>query len=53
MSKRKKGSKESRKGRCPQCGSEVNPEDECCDCGKLLLLDEKYDAYADKMNCEI
>ena len=29
---------------CPQCGSEVNPDDEFCKCGKLLLFDEDYDA---------
>jgi hypothetical protein len=33
---------------CPQCGSEVDAEDEFCDCGKLLLLDEDYDAIADE-----
>ena len=33
---------------CPQCGSEVTLEDEFCECGKLLLLDENYDAIADE-----
>jgi hypothetical protein len=33
---------------CPQCGAEVDPNDEFCNCGKLLLLDEDYDAIADE-----
>lgn len=33
---------------CPQCGSEVALDDEFCECGKLLLLDEDYDAIADE-----
>jgi hypothetical protein len=33
---------------CPQCGSEVSPEEEFCECGKLLLLDEDYDAITDE-----
>lgn len=39
--------------RCPQCGSEVETDDESClQCGKLLLIDEDYDAYANEMNEE-
>ena len=44
--KTKKGTKP--KKFCPQCGSEVDPDDEFCECGKLLLLDEDYDAIADE-----
>ena len=37
---------------CPQCGAEVSPSDEFCECGKLLLIDENYDAIADEMDDE-
>ena len=47
MSKKSEKSK-PKKYYCPQCGSEVDPDDEFCECGKLLLLDEDYDAYADE-----
>jgi len=34
---------------CPRCGSEVDQDDEfCLECGKLLLLDEDYDAVSDE-----
>lgn len=40
--------KKAEKLYCPQCGAEVSPSDEfCSECGKLLLLNENYDAYAD------
>ena len=48
MSKRTKKKSKPTKLYCPQCGAEVNPNDEFCDCGKLLLLDEDYDAIADE-----
>jgi len=39
--------------KCPQCGSEVSLEDEfCSECGKLLLLDEAYDAISDEQDEE-
>lgn len=39
--------------KCPRCGSEAREEDEFCDvCGKLLLVKEAYDAYADEMDEE-
>jgi len=48
----KKKSK-SKKLHCPQCGSEVDPSDEfCLECGKLLLLDEAYDAISDEQDLE-
>ncbi len=38
---------------CPKCGAEVSPTDEfCLECGKLLLVSEAYDAYADMSNEE-
>ncbi len=37
---------------CPQCGAEVQPCDEFCECGKLLLVSEDYDAYADEQDEE-
>ena len=52
-SRAKKPKKEKPKLLCPQCGSEVDPSDEfCLECGKLLLLDEDYDAYADAQDLE-
>jgi len=39
--------------RCPQCNAEVSPSDEfCSECGKLLLLDENYDAVSDEQEEE-
>ena len=39
--------------RCPRCGSEVELGDESClQCGKLLIIAEDYDAYADEMDEE-
>jgi predicted amidophosphoribosyltransferase len=46
--KKSKKKAESKKYYCPQCGAEVDPSDEFCECGKLLLLDENYDAIADE-----
>jgi len=37
---------------CPQCGSEVDSDDEFCICGRLLLLDEDYDAASDEQDLE-
>jgi predicted amidophosphoribosyltransferase len=48
LSKKPKKKIEPKKLYCPQCGSEVSPEDEFCECGKLLLLDEDYDAITDE-----
>jgi len=51
VKKRKKKTKKEEKPKllCPQCGSEVEQDDEfCVACGKLLLLDEDYDAIADE-----
>ena len=45
-------SKKPKKLYCPQCGSEVDPSDEFCECGKLLLLDESYDGYADAQDLD-
>lgn len=39
---------------CPQCGAEVTPAEEfCSQCGKLLELDENYDAISDEMDEDI
>ena len=49
----RKAKKKEEKLYCPQCGSEVDASDEfCLECGKLLLLDEDYDVYADEMDEE-
>jgi len=37
---------------CPQCGSEIEPSEEFCECGKLLLVEEDYDAVSDEMDLE-
>lgn len=37
---------------CPQCGAEVHSFAEFCECGKLLLVSEDYDAYADAQDEE-
>jgi len=35
----------------PQFDAELSPEDEfCSECGKLLVLDEDYDAVSDEMD---
>jgi len=44
--------KKEEKLHCPQCGAEVSPSDEFCECGKLLLVSEAYDAYADAQDEE-
>lgn len=36
---------------CPRCDAEIDPTDEfCLECGKLLLLDEAYDAINDEQD---
>ena len=47
--KSRNGNKNKKKAtlRCPQCNAKVSHEDEFCGCGKLLLLDENYDAISD------
>jgi len=47
----KKKAKEE-KLHCPQCGAEVSPSDEFCECGNLLLVEENIDAYADAQDLE-
>ena len=49
---KKKGKKQKEeKLYCPQCGAEVDPDDEfCLECGKLLFLDEDYDAISDEQD---
>jgi len=49
---KKKAKEEKPKLYCPQCGAEVSPSDEFCECGKLLLVSEAYDTYADEMDEE-
>lgn len=49
---KKKKSKSQPKCYCPQCGAEVDPSDEFCECGKLLIVQEAYDAYADAQDEE-
>lgn len=52
MRKKPKKKSKPKKLHCPQCGAEVSPSDEFCECGKLLLLDEAYDATADEQDLE-
>ena len=53
MAKKPKKKSKPKKLYCPQCGAEVSPGDEFSECGKLLLVSEAYDAYADFMDEEV
>jgi len=48
MNKKPKKKSKPKKIYCPQCGAEVSPSDEFCECGKLLLVSEAYEAISDE-----